>query len=116
MASDLDAVEARLWAALDRYRPELVDGTIYGMPSLLLPGATGHDYFAAVRRGQKKIGLSLIIADRWPEDVERASVELRRCRTGKATWSFTELDEAVADELEALLDRLMVRYRIERSA
>src|SRR5262249_1763105 len=47
--TDLGEVEARLRAVLNRYRPELVDSTIYGVPSLVWPGATGHDYFVAIK-------------------------------------------------------------------
>jgi len=113
--ADLDAVEARLWQTLDRYRPELVDGTIYGLSALVLPGATGHDYFAAVKRASRHVGLYLIIADRHADDVALAPARLRECRTGRATWSFTSLDDDLAADLEALLDRLLVRYRAEHS-
>ena len=112
---DLDAVEARLWQVLDRHRPELVDGTIYGVPALVWPGATGHDYFAAVKRATRHVGLYLIVADRHPDDVAIASSELQACRTGRATWSFRTLDESLAVELEALLDRLLVHYRAEHA-
>ena len=115
MATDLDEVEARLQRVLDRYRPELVDSTIYGVPSLTWPGAGGHDYFAALKRASRHVGLYLIIADRWPEDVALAPPELQSCRTGRATWSFTSLDDDLAAELEALLDRLLVRYRAEHA-
>lgn len=113
--ADLDAVEARLWRALDRHRPELVDGTIYGVPALVWPGATGHDYFAAVKRATRHVGLYLVIADRHPDAVAAASTELQACRTGRATWSFRTLDEPLAVELEALLDRLLVHYRAEHA-
>jgi hypothetical protein len=113
--TDLDAVEARLVAVLDRYRPELVDGTIYGVPSLVWPGARGHDYFAAHKRAGRHVGLYLIIADRCPEDVALASPALLACRTGRATWSFSALDDDLAGELQALLDRLLVRYRAEHT-
>jgi hypothetical protein len=114
-AQDLDDVETRLRRVLDRYRPELVDGTIYGLPSLVLPGLSGHDYFAALKRASRHVGLYLIIADRYPEDVAVASPELQARRTGRATWSFTSLDDDLAAELEALLDRLLVRYRAEHA-
>lgn len=114
-AQDLDEVEARLRGVLDRYRPELVDATIYGLPSLVLPGAGGHDYFAALKRASRHVGLYLIIADRYPEDVALASPDLQACRTGRATWSFRSLDDHLAAELEALLDRLLVRYRAEHA-
>ena len=85
---DLEAVAARLAGILDRYRPELVDGTIYGIPALVWPGATGHDYFAAVKGAKSKVSLYLIIADRHPEDLAPCSARLLACRTGRATFSF----------------------------
>src|SRR5688572_10302249 len=99
-------VEQRLAAILDRYRPELVDGTIYGVPALVWPGATGHDYFAALKRNKGNVGLYLIIADRYPDDVAVASDALRSRRTGRATFSFTSLDDEMETELRLLLDRL----------
>jgi hypothetical protein len=114
-AADLDAVEERLVRLLDRYRPELEDGAIYGVPSLVWPGARGHDYFVAVKRASRHVGLYLIIADRHPDDVALAPPRLRACRTGRATWSFTALDDALAADLADLLDRLLVRYRAEHS-
>jgi hypothetical protein len=113
--SDLVAVEARLVALLDRYRPELVDGTIYGVPSLVWPGATGHDYFAALKRGKAKVGLYLVIADRYPDDLAESPPALRARRTGRATFSFATLDDETAADLGALLDRLMERYRAEHT-
>jgi hypothetical protein len=113
--TDLDAVEARLTGILDRYRHELVDGTIYGLPSLVWPGATGHDYFAALKRASRHVGLYLIIADRYPDDVALAPPALRACRTGRATWSFRSLDDTLAADLQELLDRLLVRYRAEHA-
>ncbi|WP_380165116.1 hypothetical protein [Jannaschia sp. R86511] len=112
-ATDLASVEQRIRALLDRYRPELVDGTIYGVPSLVWPGATGHDYFAALKRSRTKVGLYLILADRYPEDLAVASPALQARRTGRATFSFSSLDDELAEELGALLDRLLDRYRAE---
>ncbi|MET0479790.1 MAG: hypothetical protein ABWZ69_00385 [Mycetocola sp.] len=106
-------VKERLDSILDRYRPELVDGTIYGVPALVWPGATGHDYFAALKQGTNKVGLYLIIADRYPDDLAQTSDALRSRRTGRATFSFSSLDETLEAELIGLLDRLMERYRAE---
>src|SRR5215831_3966741 len=64
--ADLAEVEARLRALLDRYRPELVDETIYGVPTLTWPGAKEHDHFVAIKRGKAAVSLYLIIADRYP--------------------------------------------------
>ena len=115
MTKDLAEVERRLQALLDRYRPQLVDGTIYGIPSLVWPGATGHDYFAALKRGKKSVGLYLIIADRYPDDLTSASPDLLARRTGRATFSFPALDDQLEADLGSLLDRLLVRYREEHS-
>jgi hypothetical protein len=108
-------VEERLHALLDRYRPELVDGTIYGIPALVWPGATGHDYFAALKGNKGNVGLYLIIADRYPDDLALASDDLRSKRTGRATFSFSSPDDELEAELARLLDRLIERYRAEHS-
>ena len=113
--TDPAEVEAQLTAILDRYRPELVDGTIYGIPALIWPGATGHDYFAALKRNKGNVGLYLIIADRYPDDLALASDALQSRRTGRATFSFSSLDEEMAAELVRLLDRLLDRYRAEHA-
>jgi hypothetical protein len=112
-AANLAMVEARLQSLLDRYRPELVDGTIYGIPSLVWPGATGHDYFAAIKRGKNYVSLYLIIADRYPVDLLAASSELLARRTGRGTFAFSSLDDELMSDLASLLDRLIVRYRAE---
>ena len=115
MTTDLAPVEAKLWTLLDRYRHELVDGTIYGVSSLTWPGASGHDYFVAVKRGTKQVSIYLILADRYPDDLAVASAELQARRTGRATFGFTSLDDDLARELTALLDRLLVRYAAEHA-
>jgi hypothetical protein len=109
--ADLDAVEARIWGLLEPYRDELEDATIYGMPSLRWPGSGAHDYFAAVKRGARKVSLYAIAVDTWPEALEGSSVELRKRRTGKATFSFPSLDDELAAELESFLARLYRSYR-----
>ena len=109
--ADLDAVEARIWALLDRYRDELEEASIYGMASLRWPGSGAHDYFAAVGRSARKVSLYAIAVDRWPEALDGSSEELKRRRTGKATFSFPSLDDELAAELEAFLARLYVLYR-----
>ena len=113
--ADLDAVEARIWELLEPYRDELEDATIYGMPSLRWPGSGSHDYFAAVKRSARKVSLYAIAVDTWPESLEGSSEELRKRRTGKATFSFPSLDEETEAELRAFLERLYRPYR-ERHA
>ena len=114
--TDLAAVEARLLALLDRYRPELEDGTIYGVPSLVWPGSGGHDYFVGIRRGKAAVSLYLIIADRYPDDLAAASPGVQASRTGRATFAFRSIDDDMASELTAFLDRLLTRYRAEHGA
>ena len=109
--ADLDAVEDRIWGTLNRYRDELEEATIYGMPSLRWPGSGGHDYFAAVKRSAPKVSLYAIAVDTWPEALEGSSEEFRKRRTGKATFSFPSLDDELAAELEAFLARLYQPYR-----
>jgi uncharacterized protein YukE len=109
--ADLDAVEHRIWALLDRYRAELEEATIYGMPSLRWPGAGSHDYFAAVKRSAHKVSLYAIAVDTWPETLRGSSKRFQAMRTGKATFSFPSLDEELASELQQFLGRLYQPYR-----
>jgi hypothetical protein len=109
--ADLDAVESRIWRLLEPYRDELEEATIYGMPSLRWPGSGGHDYFAAVKRSANKVSLYAIAVDTWPEALEGCTARFRKCRTGKATFSFPSLDDELAAELEAFLERLYRPYR-----
>jgi hypothetical protein len=88
-------VASRLVGLLGRYRPELVDGTIYGGPSLVWPGAKGHAYFVAVKPGKKQVSLYLIIADRYPEDLAVASSALRAQGPGDVLLSGLERREGV---------------------
>lgn len=109
--ADLEGVEDRIWVLLARYRNELEDATIYGMPSLRWPGSGAHDYFAAVKRSAQKVSLYAIAVDTWPEALEGSSEAFRKRRTGKATFSFPTLDEEMAAELEGFLERLYRLYR-----
>ncbi|GGD09012.1 hypothetical protein [Nocardioides daphniae] len=109
--ADLHAVEARIWAALAPYRGDLEESSIYGMPSLRWPGAKAHDYFAAVQRSARKVSLYAIAVDAWPETLTEASDRFRARRTGRATFSFPDLDDEMAQELDAFLARLFVPYR-----
>jgi hypothetical protein len=116
VAAQLEQVEERLRALLDRHRPELVTGSIYGVPAWVWPGATGHDYFAALKRGKAAVGMYLIVMDRHPDVLELAPERLRACRTGRATLSFRALDDEIEAALAALLDGLLERYRAEHAA
>jgi hypothetical protein len=111
--ADLQAVESRIWSLLDRYRAELDEATIYGLPSLRWPGAKAHDYFASVKAGKSYVSLYLLVADTYPEALEGAPTSLLKRRTGKAAFNFPSLDEDMARDLEALLSRLYERYRAD---
>jgi hypothetical protein len=109
--ADLEAVEARLWSLLEPYRGELESATIYGMPSLRWPGAKAHDYFAAVKPGKSHVGLYLIVADTYPAALEGTPDTLLKRRSGKAAFTFSNLDDEMARDLDAMLARLFARYR-----
>ncbi len=111
--ADLQAVEARIWSLLDRYRRELESAAIYGMPSLRWPGAKAHDYFAAVRGGKSYVSLYLLVADTYPEALEGTPQALLKRRSGKAAFNFPSLDDEMAADLDALLARLYERYRAD---
>jgi hypothetical protein len=111
--TDLAVVETRIWSLLEPYRQDLEAATIYGMLSLRWPGAKAHDYFASVRAGKSSVGLYLLVADTYPEALEGTPEALLARRTGKATFSFATLDDAMARDLEALLARLYASYRAD---
>ena len=113
--ADLDAVEERLRSLLEPYRRELEAATIYGMPSLRWPGAKAHDYFAAIRPGKTFVSLYLLVADTYPEALEGVPATLLKRRTGKAAFTFAQLDDEMARDLEALLTRLYGRYRADHA-
>jgi len=114
--TELDDVEARIWALLTRYREELEDSTIYGMPALRWPGSGAHQYFVAVKSSAKKVSVYAIAVDTWPETLDASSDSFKACRTGKATFSFPTLDDELEAELDAFLARLYKRYRVHHSA
>src|SRR6186997_1184782 len=93
VVTDLQATEARIWRLLEPYRRELQSATIYGMPSLRWPGAKAHDYFAAVRAGKNHVSLYLLVADTYPAALEGTPDTLLKRRSGKATFTFSDLDD-----------------------
>jgi hypothetical protein len=108
---DIAAIESRIWSILEPYRADLVPSTIYGMPALAWPGAKAHDYFAAVKPGKSHVGVYLIVADAFPEALEGTSQRLLKRRTGKAAFTFPDLDDEMARDFEQLIARLYDRYR-----
>jgi hypothetical protein len=114
-AAELEAVDARIWSLLEHYRDELEDATIYGLPSIRWAGAKAHDYFASVKAGKSYVSLYLLVADTYPEALEGASPALLKRRSGKAAFNFPSLDDELAADLSALLERLYQRYRADHA-
>ena len=114
-ATELQAVEARIWSLLEPFRDELEAATIYGMPSIRWPGAKAHDYFASVKSGKSYVSLYLLVADTYPEALEGTPERLLKRRSGKAAFTFPKLDDDMARDLEALLARLYERYRADHA-
>ena len=85
------------------------------MPSLRWPRAKAHDYFASVKRGKTYVSLYLLVADTYPEALEGTPPVLLKRRTGKAAFNFPSLDDEMASDLRALLDRLYARYRADHA-
>ncbi|HEX5588810.1 MAG TPA: hypothetical protein VFX65_00780 [Candidatus Limnocylindrales bacterium] len=102
---DLAAVEARLRALLEPYRSRLEEGAIYGIPMLRRPGAKAHDWFAGVQRAEGYVKLNFLPMHGHPELLEGLSAALRKRKTGASVFRFTDVDEALFEELEGLLAR-----------
>jgi hypothetical protein len=108
--TDLTAVELRLRAILDPYREHLVEDTIYSMPVLRRKGAKKHDWFAGVQRVEGAVKFNLLPMHGHPELLEGVSAGLRRHKTGASLLRFSEIDEHLAGELEALVGRAFLAY------
>jgi hypothetical protein len=106
----LAAVELRLRAILEPYRDRLEEGEIYGVPMLRRAGAKAHDWFAGVQMADGYVKLNFLPMHGHPELLGGVSVALRKRKTGASVFRFTEIDEAVAGELEALLARGFEAY------
>ena len=109
-AEDLAELEARLERVLDPYRDRLELATIYGISTLRRPDASAHQWFAFVRSAKRHVGLYLLPVHTWPDLLEGLSPELVRHLSGKATFTFKTIDEALLAELDALVARAFERY------
>lgn len=113
-ARDFTAVHDRLKRILEPYRGRLVvtkDGPA-GM-SVELAGLEGKPwgYVAGTRLGKSYVSFYLMPVYAYPELVESMSPELRRRMQGKACFNFTNLDEPLMQELDALTAAGVVRFR-----
>ena len=109
-AEELAAVEARLIGLLAPYERELEWATIYGNRTLRRPGTKAHDWFAFVKPATKHVSLFLLPVHVHPSLREGLSPALGFRLTGKATFNFTGLDDALAVEIGALLARAFEAY------
>jgi hypothetical protein len=111
----LAAVEARLRAILEPYRDRLDEGAIYGIATLRRPGAKAHDWFAGVQMANGYVKLNFLPMHEHPELLDGVSPALRKRKTGASVFRFTDLDDELAAEVEALVARAYPIYMGEAS-
>lgn len=112
--ADLKAVELRLRAILAPYEDRLERGEIYGVPMLRRPGAKAHDWFAGVQPVDGAVKFNFLPMHAHPELLAGVSPQLRKRKTGASVFKFTELDEALADELAGVVARAYPIYAGEK--
>jgi hypothetical protein len=112
--TDLKAVELRLRAILDKYRPHLEESTIYSMPVLRRRGTKKHDWFAGVQPVEGAVKFNLLPMHGYPELLEGASPGLLKHKTGASVFRFTEIDENLASELETVVAKGFLQYMERR--
>jgi hypothetical protein len=61
------------------------------------------------------LSLYLLVADTYPEALEGTPAALLKRRSGKAAFTFPNLDDDMARDLEALLARLYERYQADHA-
>jgi hypothetical protein len=108
---NLADVAARLWDLLAPYRDRLEESTVYGMPILKRPGAGAHGFFAGIRIGEHNVGFHLKPLYDHPELLGAIPASLRKRMSGKQAFTFTSLDDQLAVELAALLERAFELHR-----
>ena len=107
-------VDRRLREILRPYRESLVttkDGP--GGLVLEIPGLEGKPwgYVAGVRSGKRHVSFYLMGVYGGRDLLDTMSPELRRRMQGKACFTFTKVDEVLFEELAALTDRSIDRFR-----
>ena len=112
----LDVVEAELRAVLVPYEDVLEAAEIYGMEVLRRPGAKAHDWFAGVQQVGSTVKFNFLPMHGHPELLNGLSPELLKLRTGASVFKFSKIDDALVEELEALVDRGFEAYMAEARA
>lgn len=105
MAMSLGALEAELRAVLVPYEDELETAEIYGMEVLRRPGAKAHDWFAGVQRVEGTVKFNFLPMHGHPQLLEGCSAALLKHRTGASVLKFSDLNDALIADLEALVAR-----------
>jgi hypothetical protein len=104
-SAQLDAVEALLRAVLVPYEDELETAEIYGMEVLRRSGAKAHDWFAGVEQVGNTVKFNFLPMHGHPELLDGCSPALLKRRTGASVFKFDALDDALIEDLEALVAR-----------
>jgi hypothetical protein len=112
-AKELFNAELRLRQLVAPYADKLESATIYGIPCLRKPGAGAQDWFVFIKPEAKFVSLYLLPIYTSAELRKSMSPALAKKQTGKATFHFKELDDAMAAEVEGLLARAYDIYMTE---
>ena len=107
--NDVELV-AELRALLVPYEDVLTAAELYGIEVLHRPGSKMHDWFAGVRPGKGTAKLMLLPIKTHPELIEDISTALRKRLSGDALFTLKPGDEALLQELEALVARSFDAY------
>ena len=111
--TQLHAVEIRLRELLVPYEDRLDWATIYGIPTLRKPGASGHEWFAFVKPAARHVSFYLLPVHEHASLRSSLSPALARKLTGRSTFNFAALDEPLFTELEAVVARAFDLYMAE---
>ena len=106
----LNQVEIRLRGLLAPYEDRLEWATIYGIPTLRKPGANAHGWFAFVKPATKHVSLYLLPVHENATLRASLSPALAKKLTGRSTFNFAAVDEALFTELEQVMARAFDIY------
>ena len=106
----LNQVEVRLRGLLAPYEDRLEWATIYGIPTLRKPGANAHGWFAFVKPATKHVSLYLLPVHENATLRASLSPALAKKLTGRSTFNFAAVDEALFAELEQVMARAFDIY------
>jgi hypothetical protein len=108
--AQLNEVEVRLRGLLAPYEDRLEWATIYGIPTLRKPGANAHGWFAFVKPATRHVSLYLLPVHENATLRSSLSPALAKKLTGRSTFNFAAVDEAMFAELEQVMARAFDSY------